>query len=291
MPRMAHALLVAAGAVSGVASLASCSEEDRVLHLSSASISHMLRLAPEEQKSLVCLTLEPIPNVGSIVVEFMHEEFDPDEMLCVILQQESSSGFSPTSPTCRMGGLRIPVYPPSKAEQTIKFQIVQPLPYPLFVRAISSPEGAPAPPSPIKPGGCPPPSGDEESCQTEEIDALGMCGNSPFFPEACRDMCAEEELQCLVKHQDALDDPDCRLALRMWQECNLGPHLLLPMEIASVMLLATASFTLLCTVLRCCFRRLRGAAARTSAPSLSLEEPFDLSDVEEDEEGGGTAGG
>ena len=44
------------------------------------------------------------------------------------------------------------------------------------------------------------------------------------------------------------------MRMHQYSKCLMGPQLFLPMEIASIMLLATASAVLLCTLVRCCCR-------------------------------------
>lgn len=67
-------------------------------------------------------------------------------------------------------------------------------------------------------------------------------------------------------------------------KCLLTPHFFLPMEMASVMLLATASFVLLCSVVRCCCRHfcspLPSASDHGSGSSIDLGELSDASDDE-----------
>ena len=67
-------------------------------------------------------------------------------------------------------------------------------------------------------------------------------------------------------------------------KCLLTPHFFLPMEIASVMLLATASVVLLCTVVKCCCRHfcmpLPSPSEHASASSIDLGELSDGSDDE-----------
>mmetsp|Transcript_9417 Transcript_9417/g.28655 ORF Transcript_9417/g.28655 Transcript_9417/m.28655 type:complete len:336 (-) Transcript_9417:239-1246(-) len=46
----------------------------------------------------------------------------------------------------------------------------------------------------------------------------------------------------------------CEYAMREWSDCIYGPRLLVPMEIASFLLLAAASVILFCAVVRCCCR-------------------------------------
>jgi len=62
-----------------------------------------------------------------------------------------------------------------------------------------------------------------------------------------------EILTCLDQHKGE-ESTACADAMSNVNECLLTPHLLVPMTIASILLLATASMVLLCTLLRCCCR-------------------------------------
>ena len=66
-------------------------------------------------------------------------------------------------------------------------------------------------------------------------------------------------------------------------KCLLTPHLFLPMEIASLMLLVTASVVLFCTLARCCCRHFCTPAP--APPSeITLDEAAELSDASDDEQ-------
>jgi hypothetical protein len=84
--------------------------------------------------------------------------------------------------------------------------------------------------------------------------------------------------------------PDAQSAIRTLSRCLLGPHIFLPMEIASIMLLATASVVMFCSFIRCVCRTC-WPQAHTPPSEMDMGMPTELSDAEEDDEGGGAAGG
>jgi len=110
--------------------------------------------------------------------------------------------------------------------------------------AAPSPSSTASPPSPpfFPPG----------VCTQYESDTLTYC------EEETSEYCAGAEsasaiFTCLEQHKSYLGGA-CEEMLRRLDECLLEPHLLVPMAIASMLLLATASIVLLCTLLRCCRR-------------------------------------
>lgn len=133
-----------------------------------------------------------------------------------------------------------------------------------------------------------PPPPPVRECDDLELNTLALCAKDAD-EVGCDVTSADAEIKCLLKRQDHLHER-CLSALRMYDECLNQPHLLLPMEIASAMLLVTASFTLLCTVLRCCCRKFCSTpGVRVTQPAVSLEQPTELSDTSEDEDPAGAA--
>mmetsp|Transcript_47619 Transcript_47619/g.125774 ORF Transcript_47619/g.125774 Transcript_47619/m.125774 type:complete len:362 (-) Transcript_47619:613-1698(-) len=116
--------------------------------------------------------------------------------------------------------------------------------------------GSPSPPLAKSPPGAPPPDPDNADCNKIEEDTLAY---ALTFCEADRQrLCAgvegrSEILTCLDQHKGE-ESTACADAMSNVNECLLTPHLLVPMTIASILLLATASMVLLCTLLRCCCR-------------------------------------
>ena len=69
--------------------------------------------------------------------------------------------------------------------------------------------------------------------------------------------------------------------MRDLSRCLRGPQLFLPMEIAFVMLLATAGTVLSCTLFRCCCRTFC-APAPVPPSEIHLDQTGELSEEEED---------
>lgn len=99
----------------------------------------------------------------------------------------------------------------------------------------------------------------------------------------CLKRSTNEELECLEVNIDRLNR-ECRISMHELSKCLLTPHLFLPMEILSVIMLATASIVLFCTILRCCCRQFCLIGAPSSPPSeINLDEQAELSDASDDE--------
>ena len=73
------------------------------------------------------------------------------------------------------------------------------------------------------------------------------------------------------------------MRMHQYSKCVMGPQLFLPMEIASIMLLATASAVLLCTLVRCCCRHFLMPMPSSSTAEITLDEQAELSDASDDE--------
>ena len=73
------------------------------------------------------------------------------------------------------------------------------------------------------------------------------------------------------------------MRMHQYSKCLMGPQLFLPMEIASIMLLATASAVLLCTLVRCCCRHFLMPMPSSSTAEITLDEQGELSDASDDE--------
>ena len=73
------------------------------------------------------------------------------------------------------------------------------------------------------------------------------------------------------------------MRMHQYSKCLMGPQLFLPMEIASIMLLATASAVLLCTLVRCCCRHFLMPMPSSSTAEITLDKQAELSDASDDE--------
>lgn len=63
----------------------------------------------------------------------------------------------------------------------------------------------------------------------------------------------DKMMACFDNDRDNVSQK-CLDTMHQFSQCFYGPQLVIPMEIASFLLLATASIVLLCTLLRCCCR-------------------------------------
>jgi hypothetical protein len=124
----------------------------------------------------------------------------------------------------------------------------------------------------------PPPA--ENRCSVQEDTALRVCGNGDLMtlqmlvPSECwATDCLADAINCLLDHQDLLQEEDCLEAVTEMSQCIKGAwDLLGPMVIAAYLLLATASVVLLCTMLRCCCRCV------CATPMASLQDESTQSD-------------
>lgn len=90
------------------------------------------------------------------------------------------------------------------------------------------------------------------------------------------------KLKCLEENPE-FETEQCREAMQYVEECRNEPpsRLLWPMTIASILLLATASMVLLCTVLRCCCRYVCGVVGAHHADDASTIHDEELTDEDE----------
>jgi hypothetical protein len=126
-------------------------------------------------------------------------------------------------------------------------------------------------------------------CAIERSNLLVRCEQpaAELCPHAATDI---DVMNCLSSAATGPDrrliDAGCEYAMREWSDCIYGPRLLVPMEIASFLLLAAASAILLCAIVRCCCRFLcsRTGTRRelNGSRAESLVDPE--SDGEADEE-------
>jgi len=121
------------------------------------------------------------------------------------------------------------------------------------------PRPSPSPPRPVsdKFGRSPPslplwPPNDSD-CDAAEINTINAC--QPEVERWCANKVGNKinVLNCLIQYRNEASFY-CQKSIDILDNCIYTPHLLIPMEIASMLLLATASIVLLCTLLRCCCR-------------------------------------
>jgi hypothetical protein len=123
-------------------------------------------------------------------------------------------------------------------------------------------------------------------CAIQRSNLLVRCEEpaAELCPHAATDI---DVMNCLSSAatgpERRLIDAGCEYAMREWSDCIYGPRLLVPMEIASFLLLAAASAILLCAIVRCCWRFL---CRRTSTRrELNGSRAESLVDPESDGEG------
>lgn len=164
----------------------------------------------------------------------------------------------------------------------------------VMVRASRSPPPPMPTPNPEEPDRC---TGDElrvlVDCD-DDFKHLQETECSAERPECCPDQHSNEEaIECLDEFFSRLSS-QCRTAMHRYTECE-EPRLVLPMEVASVLLLATAAVVLSCTLVRCCCRHFC-APMPNATSGIHLDESAELSDASDDEaqrsstSGGGGSG-
>lgn len=115
-----------------------------------------------------------------------------------------------------------------------------------------------------------------ESCFINDChgDQLRYCPNAAT-PEAMMKCFNANNVREQVSQQ-------CKDAMHHFSECLNGPQLFIPMEIASLLLLATASVVLLCALIRCCCRHIcNGARRDTASEASATPDEIDLTDEDE----------
>lgn len=132
---------------------------------------------------------------------------------------------------------------------------------------------APPPPSP-------PSSAHRGYCRPAESAFMAICADDR--ERLCPGATNPEMVMKFFDEDREHVSPDCLEAMHKLSECLYGPQLLVPMEIASFLLLATASVVLFCTLLRCCCRYVcattRGGDAASEA---SAADEHELTDEDE----------
>jgi len=268
--------------VASVAAAASCPQGAVVIGVGGDPRA----IYPDQLALPICLHVGALPNVPSIFIDFQQKH--STSPLCV--QTQGVPGGAQTQ--CSRGGdpyagLALQLLPPTTAHDYVFYINPTPVtPPPTFSKVSIQvrPDDRYGPLPPLPPGGAYPPPPPARECDYDELNALATCANDAIGL-GCDVSNANAELTCLEKRQDHLSSRSCRQAMADLDECLNQRHLLLPMEIASAMLLVTASFTLFCTIVRCCCRRFCTApVGGSSHPAVSLEEPTELSDASEDEE-------
>jgi len=99
-------------------------------------------------------------------------------------------------------------------------------------------------------------------------DMMRLCPDAPN---------TEAVMKCVDENREEASQT-CLDSMHEFSECLYGPRLLVPMQIASFLLLATASVVLLCTLLRCCCRYVRlssGSLAQLDGAAEEVEHSED----------------
>lgn len=117
-----------------------------------------------------------------------------------------------------------------------------------------------------------------------EEQVLDACREDGSVDHVCRNTAGDQNiLHCLIDHRNEVE-PTCEELIRELENSPWSrvctQHLLVPMEIASMLLLATASIVLLCTLLRCCCRYVCIAPMQIG-DDMSIHPDEDLSDEDE----------
>ena len=248
-----------------------------------------LSLPGPPQPSPLCVAIGELYHVPSVQLVFEVRPWKPGDVVCVKVEgvrsdKYCSSGHSdvflihllpPTTPlqyeVTVLGAQEAGGYAPKDVEVDV-----------LFSRG-SVPPSPPTPPGALPP--LPPPPPPFAGCDRYALYALALCA-SDAVAIGCEPAAVSEEaeLSCLEAHESSLS-LECRSALlapeASLEACMHAGGRLLPMEIATVLLLATAAFTLLCTLVRCCCQRGRCTVAGRRRARSDLEESLELTDDDE----------
>lgn len=150
----------------------------------------------------------------------------------------------------------------------------------------SAPEGRPLPPEvPSRgrlPAGIPPspPPRRGGYCLPAESTFMAMCAEDR--ERLCPDVTSPQRIMKILAEDREHVTQECLEAMHKFSECLYGPQLLVPMEIASFLLLATASVVLFCTLLRCCCRYVC-VPSRSGDAASEASAADEHDDIEDDE--------
>jgi hypothetical protein len=249
-------------------------------------VGTLIDVPTSEHDRIVCLHVGKLPNVPSNIISFRQKH--SENHLCIESQGQEGQ-FCDESPSNQKVALRL--FSPT-LEHKYTFNVVG-------AGSASDPQGdivievipdSSYPSPPLPPGHHAPPPPPTAECDDYELYALAMCADDAI-DMGCDISTREAELECLDVEQVHLHS-ECRNAMEVRDACLHKLPALLPMEVASAMLLVTASFTLLCSLLRCfCRHCCKPPAERASHPAVSLEEATEVSEGSEDEETHGGARG
>ena len=248
-------------------------------------VGTLIDVPTSEHDRIVCLHVGKLPNVPSIIISFRQKH--SENHLCIESQGQEGQ-FCDENPSNQKVALRL--FSPTH-EHNYVFRVVG-------AGSASDPQGdivievipdSSYPSPPLPPGHHAPPPPPTAECDDFELYALAMCADDAI-DMGCDISTRQAELQCLDLEQVHLHSL-CRTTMEVRDACLHKLPALLPMEVASAMLLVTASFTLLCTLLRCFCRHFCKPPERAGHPAVSLEEPTEVSEGSEDEENHGGASG
>ena len=248
-------------------------------------VGTLIDVPTSEHDRIVCLKVGKLPNVPSIIISFRQKH--SGNHLCIESQGQEGQ-FCDENPSNQKVALRL--FSPT-LEHKYVFRVVG-------AGSASDPQGdivievipdSSYPSPPLPPGHHAPPPPPTAECDDDELYALAMCADDAI-DMGCDTSTRQAELQCLDLEQVHLHSL-CRTTMEVRDACLHKLPALLPMEVASAMLLVTASFTLLCTLLRCFCRHFCKPPERAGHPAVSLEEPTEVSEGSEDEENHGGASG
>lgn len=142
----------------------------------------------------------------------------------------------------------------------------------------------------LEPRGWRPPlptaSAADDACAVERDAFLSRCGEQgeELCPAAATDLDLLKCLSTVASRTRGEVGENCEVAMSRFSDCLYGPRLLLPMELASVLLLAAASGVLFCSVLRCCLRHLWLRPVSGLHSARAAEAMLDQGDSEAEEE-------
>jgi len=235
-------------------------------------LEQRITLTTEEQSHPVCLNVDALPHIADI--ELVVGAVLPSRVCVSVESIDIRSRRERSFARCMQQEVHIALGSPN-VTRSFLFSTSVGMPTPVRIEA--RPVGIESTPSPPQTPGAPS-TGPE--CEEEEKGVIIECAEDAEALR-CDDGSMRAEIRCLEMGLDRVSR-QCKVAMHELSQCLIGPQFFVPMEIASIMLLTTASVVLFCSLVRCCCRRF--CASAPAPPSeIHLDEPA-LSDASDDDE-------
>lgn len=236
-----------------------------------------ISLSAQQVGTPACLNVPVLPDADAVQFDLKATGPAALDVRVQVVMGDDSYEFERTATQ----DMTIDLEPPLAPRSYYFFMDVEPATA-IKLSATSARKPAVPPAPPFAPGDGPEPEPEpDDDCYENEEKALLVC--APDAAALCKgSVSAEEEYECLADNMREISR-ECFDSLEELSECRFAPRLLLPMEIASALLLATASIVLSCSLLRCCCRTLY--IARFGNPAVEMHPESEIgSEIFSDEE-------